>query len=188
MDPKGNAVVVGRQLDNDTNLTLGALTSAAGSETWSTLQLVTATGTQAGYPALAVDGAGLATLVWADFTSGSNGVFVATAPIPANAWTAPILISQPGVVTGYPAVGTNRAGIAAVTWPTSNTSGSMSIQATIRPGRSLPWGSPVTLSTSSTGVSNALPWVDKGGRVLAVWNETPPGFVGQTTKTSTYLP
>jgi hypothetical protein len=184
MDPRGNAVVAGRRLDNDTNFTLGALASSADSNNWSALQLVTTAGTQAGYPSVAADGSGFATLVWA--TSGS--VFVANAQIPANVWTAPAMISSPGVLTGYPAVGTNRAGFAAVTWPTINDNGSMSLQATVRAGRMASWGTPVTLSTSPTGVSNALPRVDNADRVLAVWNETPPSFNGQTTKTSTYLP
>jgi hypothetical protein len=184
MDPRGNVVVAGRRLDNDTNFTLGALTLSADSNNWSALQLVTTAGTQAGYPSVAVDGSGFATLVWA--TSGS--VFVANAQIPANVWTAPAMISSPGVVTGYPAVGTNRAGFAAVTWPTINNNGSMSLQATVRPGRIASWGPPVSLSTSPAGVSNALPRVDNADRVLAVWNETPASFNGQTTKTSTYLP
>jgi hypothetical protein len=186
VDPRGNAVVVGRQLDNDINLTLGALTSTADSDSWSALQIVSAAGSLAGYPSVAVDGSGLATLVWADVTSGS--VLMATAQLPADAWTAPLMISQPGVTTGYPIVGTNRAGVAAVTWPTTSGTGAMSLQATIRPGRTAAWGTPVTLSTSPTGLSNSQPWVDNAGRALLVWNETPPGFIGQTTKTSTYLP
>jgi hypothetical protein len=186
MDPKGNAVVVGRQLDNDSNLTLGSLTSPIDSDTWNGLKIVTAGGTQAGYPSVAVDGSGFATLVWADVASGS--VLMATAQLPANDWTAPLLISQPGVTTGYPLIGTNRAGMAAVTWPTTNGNGSMSLQATIRPTRTTGWGTPVTLSTSSAGLSNSVPWIDKSGRILLVWNETPPGFVGQSTKTSTYTP
>jgi hypothetical protein len=186
IDPRGNAVVIGRQLDNDTNLTLGALTSPVDSNTWSNLQIVSVPGTQAGYPSVAVDGAGFATLVWADVASSS--VLMATAQLPANTWTAPVMISQPGVSTGYPLIGTNRAGMATVTWPAINGNGSVSLQATIRPARMGSWGTPVTLSTSPTGLSNSLPWVDKAGRVLLVWNETPPNFVGQTTKTSTYLP
>ncbi len=186
MDPKGNAVAVGRQLDNDSNLTLGAVTSAVHSDTWSALQLVSAAGTQAGYPSVAVDGAGFATLVWADVSSGS--ALVTTASLPANSWTTPLMISQAGVTTGYPVVGTNRAGMAAVTWPAINGDGSVSLQVTLRPTRTAAWTTPVTLSTSSAGLSNGQPWVDKAGRVLLVWNETPPGFVGQTTKTSTYLP
>ena len=186
MDQRGNAVVLGRQLDNDTNLTLGALTSPVDSETWSGLELVSFSGTQAGYPSVAVDGSGFATLVWADVTSGS--VLMATAQLPTNAWTAPLMISQPGVITGYPAIGTNRAGMAAVTWPTINGNGSMSLQAAIRSTRTAAWGTPVTLSTSRAGLSNAIPLVDNADRVFLVWNETPPGFIGQTTKTSTYLP
>ena len=186
MDPRGNAVVVGRQLDNDTNLTLGAVTSPADTETWSTLQLVSAGGTQAGYPSVAVDASGLATLVWADVTSGS--VLMATDQLPANTWTVPLMISQPGVTTGYPLIGTNRAGMAAVTWPAINGDGSVSLQATIRPTQTDPWGTPVTLSTAANGLSNSLPWINNAGRVLLVWNETPPGFIGQTTKTSTYVP
>ena len=186
MDPTGNAVVVGRQLDNDTNLTLGSVTSPVDSDTWTGLEIVTAAGTQAGYPSVAVDGSGFATLVWADVTAG--GVLMATAQLPANVWTAPLTISQPGVTTGYPLIGTNRAGIASVTWPAINGNGSTSLQATIRPTRTAAWGTPVTLSTSSAGLSNAVPWIDKSGRILLVWNETPPGFIGQTTKTSTYLP
>ena len=85
--PEGNAVVVGRQLDNDTNLTLGALTSPVDSDTWSALQIVSTAGSQAGYPSVAVDGSGFATLVWANVTSGS--VLMATAQLPADAWTAP---------------------------------------------------------------------------------------------------
>jgi hypothetical protein len=186
IDPKGNAVAVGRQLDNDPNLTLGAVTSAADSDTWSALQLVSAAGTQAGYPSVVADGAGFATLVWTDVTSGS--VLMATASLPANSWTAPLMISQPGVTTGYPFVGTNRAGMAAVTWPAINGDGSVSLQATLRATRSAAWTTPVTLSTSPTGLSNSLPWIDTVGRVLLVWNETPAGFVGQTTKTATYTP
>ena len=186
MDPKENAVVIGRQLDNDPNLTLGAVTSAVGSDAWNAIQIVSGAGTQAGYPSLAVDGSGFATLVWANVTSG--GVLMATAQLPGNAWTAPLMISQAGVSTGYPLIGSNRAGIAAVTWPTINSNGSMSLQAAIRPTRTAAWGLPLTLSTSSAGLSNATPWVDKAGRVLLVWNETPAGFVGQTTKTSTYVP
>lgn len=186
MDPRGNAVVVGRQLDNDTNLTLGALTSPEDTDTWSALEILTAGGTQAGYPSVAADGSGFATLVWADVTSGS--VLMATAQLPANVWTAPLTISQPGVTTGYPLIGTNRTGIASVTWPAINGNGSTSLQVTIRPTRTAAWGTPVTLSTASAGLSNAVPWIDKSGRILLVWNETPPGFVGQTTKTSTYLP
>ena len=185
-DPRGNAVVIGRQLDNDTNLTLGALTSPLDSDTWSALQIVSAAGSQAGYPSVAVDGSGFATLVWADVTSGS--VLTATAQLPANAWTAPLMISQAGVVTGYPLIGTSRAGIAAVSWPTINANGSMSLQAVIRSTRTGTWGTPATLSTSSAGLSNATPWIDNTGRALLIWNETPPGFVGQTTKTSTYVP
>jgi hypothetical protein len=139
-----------------------------------------------GYPSIAVDGSGFATLVWANVTSGS--VLMATAQLPANAWTVPLMISQPGVTTGYPIIGTNRAGVAAVTWPTTSGTGSMSLQAIIRPGRTAAWGTPVTLSTSPVGLSNSQPWVDNAGRVLLVWNETPPGFIGQTTKTSTYVP
>lgn len=186
MDPRGNALIVGRQLDNDTNLTLGALTSSADTDTWSALQPITTAGTQAGYPSVAVDRSGLATLVWADV--GPSGVLMATTQLPNNFWTAPTLISDPGVVTGYPLIGTNRAGVAAVSWPTVNTNGSTSLQATIRPGPTAAWGTPVTLSTAANGLSNGLPWIDDAGRVLLVWNETPPGFIGQTTKTSTYLP
>ena len=188
MDPLGNAVVVGRQLDGDTHLTLRALTCPAGSDLWSPSQLVSAAGTEAGYPAITTDGSGLATLAWANITTGSTGIHVTTAQIPANVWAAPVVISLPGVTPGYPAVGTNRAGRAAATWTTSSAGGTMTIQAAIRPGPSSPWGTPVTLSSSPTGVSNALPLVDNAGRVVAVWNETPPGWVGQTTKTSTYLP
>jgi hypothetical protein len=186
IDPRGNALVVGRQLDNDTYLTLGALTSPADDDTWSDLQIVSAAGTQAGYPSVAVDGSGLATLVWADLSPSS--VFVSTAELPANTWTTPVMISQPGTTTGYPLIGTNRAGMAVVTWPAINGNGSMSLQVTVRPTRPAAWGTPVTLSTSSAGLSNARPWVDKAGRALLVWNETPPNYVGQTTKTSTYRP
>ena len=186
MDPRGNAVIVGRQLDNDTNLSLGALTSTADTDTWSVLQLITTAGIQAGYPSVAVDRSGLATLVWADV--GSSGVLTATTQLPNNVWTAPTLISEPGVVTGYPLVGTNRAGIAAVSWPTVNINGSASLQVTIRPGSTAAWGMPVTLSTAANGLSNGLTWIDDTGRVLLVWNETPPGWIGQTTKTSTYVP
>ena len=184
MDPLGNAVVVGRQLDNDPNLTLGAVTSAVDSDTWSALQLVSAAGTQAGYPSVAVDGSGFATLVWA----GDSSVLMATVQLPTNTWTVPQMISEPGVTTGYPLIGTNRAGMAAVTWPVINVGGSVSLQVIIRPTRTASWGTPVTLSTSSAGLSNSLPWIDNAGRILLVWNETPPGFVGQTTKTSTYSP
>jgi hypothetical protein len=185
-DPTGNAVVVGRQLDNTTDLTLGGLTSPADSDSWSALQIITAAGANAGYPSVAVDGSGFATLVWADITSG--GTQMATAQLPGNSWTLPMEISEPGVATGYPLIGTNRAGIAAVTWPTVNVGGSASLQVTIRSGRGASWGTPTTLSTAANGLSNTLPWIDKAGRVLLVWNETPPGFVGQTAKTSTYLP
>ena len=186
MDRRGNAVVVGRQLDNDTNLTLGALTSPADSETWSAFQLVSAAGTQAGYASIAVDASGFGTLVWTDVTSAS--VVTATAQLPTNAWTTPLMISQPGVITGYPAIGTNRDGVAAVTWPTINGNSSISLQVTIRPARTAMWGTPVTLSTSRAGLANANPLVDTAGRILLVWNETPPGFIGQTAKSSTYLP
>ena len=133
-----------------------------------------------------MDGSGFATLVWA--SGFPNSVLMATAQVPANAWTAPLRISQPGVSTGYPAIGTNRAGVAVTTWPTINANGSMSLQATIRPGRMAAWGTPVTVSTSPAGLSNAHPWIDNVDRVLLVWNETPPSGIGQTTKTSTYLP
>jgi len=186
MDPTGNAVVAGRRLDNDTNFTLGALTSPADNDTWSALEIVSAAGIQAGYPSVAVDSSGFATLAWA--SGFPNSVLMATAQVSANAWTAPLRISQPGVSTGYPAIGTNRAGVAVTTWPTINANGSMSLQATIRPGRMAAWGTPVTVSTSSAGLSNAHPWIDNVDRVLLVWNETPPSGIGQTTKTSTYLP
>lgn len=186
MDPRGNAVIVGRQLDNDSFLTLGALTSPAGSNTWSGLQTISTAGTTAGYPAVAVDGAGLATVVWTDL--GSGGVLMTTARLPGNGWTAPLRISQPGLITGYPLINSNRAGIAAVTWPTINSNGSASLQVTIRPGRTATFGTPVTVSTSANGLSTNRPWIDNADRVLMVWNETPPGFVGQTTKTSTYMP
>lgn len=186
MDPQGNAVVAGRQLDNDPTLTLGAVTSAADTDTWSALQIISGAGTQVGYPSVTADGGGLATLVWQDITSSS--VLGATTTLPGNSWTAPLMISQPGIATGYPLVGTNRAGMAAVTWPAINGNGSVSHQVSLRPSRTAAWTTPETLSTSPAGLSNSLPWIDHAGRVLLVWNETPAGYVGQTTKTSTYLP
>ena len=138
IDPRGNAVVVGRRLDNDTNFTVGALTSSADTDTWSASEIVSAAGIQAGYPSVAVDGSGFATLVWA--SGYPNSVLMATAQVSPNAWTAPLRISQPGVSTGYPAIGTNRAGVAVTTWPTINANGSMSLQATIRSRRQWPRG------------------------------------------------
>lgn len=182
MDPIGNAVIVAEKLGDTPTLTQSALTSPTGSDLWSAPQLVSTAGTTASYARVTVDGSGLATAAWADFTSGIGGVFVATGQIPANVWTTPVRISLPGVLAGDPHLDTNRAGNAAVTWQTIGGSGA--VEASVRPGPSSPWGTPTTLSIDG---SPALPWVDDAGRVLAVWNETSAGF-GQATKTSTYLP
>ncbi len=183
MDPTGNAVIVAQQLGANPARTESALTSPAGSDLWSAPQLISTAGTTASSPRVTVDGSGLATAAWADFTSGSGGIFVATGQIPANVWTPPVRISLPGVLAGDPEVDTNRAGNAAVTW--QRIGGSGAVEATVRPGSSSPWSTPVTLSIYG---SLPLPWVDNAGRVLAVWNETPARFGQQATKTSTYLP
>jgi hypothetical protein len=142
-------------------------------------------GATVGYPDLTVDADGDATVAWA-----SLGVTnVATTKAPANAWSPPITISPPGTVTGYPAIAGNRSGANVVTWavfdpPTGRYS---LLQSTVR---SAPTGSWQTVQTIAKAMelSNGVVAVDRAGRAVAIWNETPRSWIGQITRTSTYLP
>jgi hypothetical protein len=184
LDANGDAVVVARQLSGDPVAVLQAVMQASGGG-WSAPVTVSEPGATVGYPDLTVDADGDATVTWA-----SLGVTnVATAKAPANAWSPQITISPPGTITGYPAIAGNRSGANVVTWavfdpPTGRYS---LLQATVRSAPTESWRVVQTIAKAME-LSNGVVAVDRAGRAVAIWNETPRNWIGQITRTSTYLP
>jgi hypothetical protein len=183
MDAKGDAVVVGRQLTDEPIAVVQAVMQAPGG-VWSAPVTVSEPGVTAGYPDLTVDADGDVTVAWA-----ALGVTnVATAKAPTNTWSMRMTVSPPGTVTGYPAIAGNRSGTNVVTWAVFDPgSGRNSVlQATIRTAPTEPWQAVQTVAKAME-LSNGVASVDRTGRAVLVWNETPRSWVGQITQTSTYL-
>jgi hypothetical protein len=154
----GSAVVVWQAaapLDNSSPYQVEASTRPAGGS-WSAASAASPNVPQTWNPKVALDGAGNATVVWKQGTSGMSTIYAATQPA-GGAWGSPVAIEAFNTL-GQGSVAADSAGNVTASWVVSN-NGVMSIHAATRPAGGA-WGVPTTLgqcASNSGGLCSTPP-------------------------------
>ncbi len=116
-------------------------------------------------PAIAVDPAGDAVIVWQGLGSGNETIGAAVRPA-AGTWQAPVAISESSLEGSEPAVAISAGGEATAVWQSSN-GASKTITAASRPAGGA-WSAPVKVSSSGNETSPAIA-VNANGGAVAAW-------------------
>jgi hypothetical protein len=156
MDANGNAVAIWLQTTSTGSAIEASYLPASGS--WTTPAAISAAGSAAAQPVLAVNSAGDAIAGW---QTSSNGQIV-VAERHAGVWTAPVIIAAAAFRQNSPHVALNDRGDAAVVWTGRGTA-----LAAIRPAGG-GWSATTTLSTQSSGASARVA-IDSSGNTIAIF-------------------
>ena len=159
VDPSGTATAIWEARSGSTSVVETSRQPAGGS--WSAPEIVSAAGSEAEAPDLAVDAAGNATAVWERSAAGSNWIVQAASRPADGSWSAPQDLSTEAVLL-VPKVAVDRAGDAVAVWLRST----WVVRASERPAGGS-WGAPRSLS----GGEASQPEVAMGSArdAVAVW-------------------
>jgi len=166
IDPHGAAVAVWDRSDGTDQIVQVASRAAGGA--WQPPLSLSASGQNAIYPQVAVDGQGTAAVVWQRF-DGVNSIVQAAVRPAGGSWpSSPVDVSLADGSAEAPQVALDAAGNAVAVWQRFGASGSV-VQAASRPVGG-GWQAPVPLSR--TGHDAEAPQVAIGdhGDAVAVWD------------------
>lgn len=171
VDGSGNAVAVWLRFDADFNRIAQSSWSDDGGATWSAPVNLSAPGEWAGGLNVAIDGAGVAHVVW-DRYDGNNGRVQYTRSDDGGlTWNAPVYLSTGGSDAARAQVAVDGSGNPVVVWRGSDGSDDI-IQSSRSTDGGVSWSTPVDLSLS--GQSADLPQIVAAGsdNVVAVWQRS----------------
>jgi Divergent InlB B-repeat domain len=148
-----------------------AVATTAVALTWGTPTDLSAPGSPALYPQVAVARDGAATVVWRLFDGNNTIVQAATRPAGSSTWGPTADLSATGRDATSPEVAIAPDGAATVVWSRSDGS-NIIIQTTTRPAGSTTWDAPVDLT--ATGQNAAYPQVAVApdGVATVVWHRS----------------
>jgi hypothetical protein len=116
-------------------------------------------------PAIAVDPAGDAVIVWQGLGSGSELIGAAVHPA-GGGWQAPETISAGGLEASEPAVAISSGGEATAVWQSSNGANRTILASSHPAGRS--WSGPVAISSGGNEANPAIA-VNAAGGAVSAW-------------------
>jgi hypothetical protein len=157
-DAQGNALAVWEHYDGENYIVQSASRPVGGE--WQAPVNVSEAGETAERPQVAVDGEGNAVAVWQRWTDGlfsTRGVQAAFRPAGADAWQAPVAISEPGAAN--PQVAFDGQGNAIAVWSGNG--------AAYKPADG-PWQASVELEPNGEAQSPQVAF-DGHGNALVVW-------------------
>ncbi len=131
---------------------------------WSPPADLSAAGTSARTPQVAVAPSGAATVVWA--TSGGQSVAQSTSRTAAGVWGAPATLSAPSVRVTNPDVAVDGSGAATAVW--NRLDGSYATEVANRPVDG-PWSAASALSSPGQDTFDTPQVASAGGRTMVVW-------------------
>ena len=147
---------------------LAGAPSAGAAPAWLPSANLSAAGSNAGRPDVAVAPDGEAIAVWC-YDNGSNEIVQASVrPASGGAWQAPVQLSEAGRNASAPVVRIDPAGEAIVAWELFDGSHQI-VQASVRPEAGGAWTSPVTLSDPGDDSYSPQIGLDPSGEAIAVW-------------------
>ena len=129
--------------------------------------------TDSGQPALGVDAAGNATVVWTRY-DGAHNIIETTTRDSAGVWSPVQPLSQMGQDAIYPSVAVDPAGTATALWARFDSTRYIA-QSSTRTAPGGLWSAPVNLSHTLLSVSNTHVATSASGRVVATWSAEPDG-------------
>lgn len=164
IDQAGDAIAVWRRSDGSNQIIQAAGRPAGG--TWAPAVSLSAAGESAREPAVVVDPAGGATVVWARF-DGSNTIVQAASKPAGGVWQSAVDLSTAGRNASRPDIGVDAAGDAVAIWERYDGS-SYIIQSASRPAGAS-WGAPLNLSEIGENAEEPTVSIDPAGDAVAVW-------------------
>ncbi len=127
-------------------------------------------------PAVAIDEAGYAVVIWRQEVGGNHVIF-ASSRLPDGSWTTPITISSSALNAEAPDVAMSPGGTAAAVWQSSSGATSVVESNSLPPGGS--WTGEEAISAPAT-VTEPPQVVDDGnGGFAAIWSRSGVGLVAE---------
>jgi hypothetical protein len=127
-------------------------------------------------PAVAIDEAGDAVLVWRQGVGGNHVILAATMPA-GGSWAAPVAISSSALNAEAPDVAMSPSGTAAAVWQSSSGATSVIETNTLPLGGS--WTGEEAISAPATVTEPPHVEVDASGDFFAIWSRSGTGLVAE---------
>ncbi len=165
IDPSDHSVAVWIRFDGS-NYVVQSSTSAFGGA-WSSPINVSASGSNADMPQVAVDPSGNAVAIWTKIIGGFAVVQGATLGFGNSSWSSPVNLSALGQNAQDTSIGVDAAGNAVALWARFDGSNYIVQSATLPFGGS--WTSPVDISAPGQDAITCHVAVDPSGNAISVW-------------------
>ncbi len=166
-DLSGNVICVWNQFNGSNYIITSATLPFGGS--WSTPMSVSAIGSDAYIPQIAIDGNGNAIALWNRF-DGTNYTAQAARLPAGGSWSTPVTLSASGYNVGFVSLKVDAAGNATALWDAIN-AGNSTIQTAALPVNGN-WSSAIDISTPGQYAYFPVLDVDAAGNVVAIWLES----------------
>ena len=167
VDGSGNAVAVWRRYDGNNDIAQSSWSDDGGAS-WSAAVNLSEPGEGASNPRIALDGSGVAHVVWNRYDGSDTRVQYTRSVNGGASWSVPVNLSTAGVSSQNPEIVLGGSGTIIAVWRGSDGNNDI-IQSSRSSNSGVSWSTPVDLSLTGQDARSPQIATDGSGNVVAVW-------------------